>query len=273
MARQKQDSLSPFAAGRTEMSGATNTHIYRPHGLQDWTLHYTYAGLGRISSGDQHYYSPPGDILLHKPRIVSDYGIEDSQQQWTHLWSTFQMPRDWFSLLSWPEVLPGIFILHIDEAPMRQRIEHMLLDIIDLYHSPQYRRMEICLSILHTVLIYCDSITRERRSQRLDTRVQQVMQFMHDHLARPLSLQQLADESGLSVSRLSHLFREETGLTPMQYLERERIQRACNALLMSARPIAQIAEDVGISDPAYFTRIFRRQCRMTPRAWRQQSQS
>ena len=92
---------------------------------------------------------------------------------------------------------------------------------------------------------------------------------MYEHLAERLSIDDLAVVSHLSPSRYSHLFREQTGNTPMQFLERARIPRACNELRMTARAIADIAQSVGIDDPAYFTRIIRRLLQVTPRAYRQ----
>ncbi len=264
-------SLSPFAAGRTDLHGDHTRDIYREAGLQDWTLHYTYRGLGRISGRQQNYYSPVGDVLLHKPRIVSDYGIEDSHKEWTHLWATFQMPNEWFSLLTWPEILPGIYCLHIEDLEMRSLIERMLFDMIALFKGPQLNRIGICTSILHSILLCCDSINTQSNHKRLDPRIQVSMRFMHRHLDHALQVQQLADSAQLSISRYAHLFREQTGLAPLQYLERERMQRACNDLIMSAKPIAEIAEDVGIQDPAYFTRLFRRHTGTTPRNFRKRN--
>ena len=272
MARSRNSPLNaPFAAGRTDLLDHHNRDIYRPNGLPDWTLHYTFSGLGRISSPSGTYYSPPGDVLLHKPRILSDYGVEDEQLQWTHLWATFQIHDQDFDLVSWPEILPGIYCLHIDDPSMRQRIEQLMLDLIDLYQSPYHQRMEICLSMVQTILLCCDSVNTQSHEQRIDQRIRNSMQFMHDHLEHIINLDRLAEWVDLSVSRFAHLFREQTGLTPMQYLESVRIQRACSELVMSSKPIAEIGEDVGIQDPAYFTRIFRRQTGMTPRAYRKQS--
>ena len=261
---------APFAAGRTDLDSNHDRDIFRPNGLPDWTLHYTYSGLGRISSPTGTYYSPPGDVLMHKPRILSDYGIEDQHKQWTHLWATFQLLDNSFDLVTWHEILPGIYRLHIDDASMRKRIEYLLLDMIDMYLSAYPQRLEICLSMVHSILLCCDSVNTAGEKQRLDNRIRTSMQFMHDHFEQNISLERLAEWVDLSVSRLAHLFREQCGQTPMQYLEQLRIQRACSELVMSAKAIAEIGEEVGIHDPAYFTRIFKRQTGMTPRAFRKQ---
>ena len=79
---------------------------------------------------------------------------------------------------------------------------------------------------------------------------------------------QLAQAARLSPSRLAHLFRQEMGIAPMQYLEQIRIQRAQELLLVTGNPIAQVAREVGFRDPFYFNRIFRKHCEVGPRAFR-----
>ena len=78
----------------------------------------------------------------------------------------------------------------------------------------------------------------------------------------------LAIAAGLSVSRLSHLFHAQVGVTPMQYLERLRIQHARELLLMSGRSVSEVAYAVGFENPLYFSRVFRRHAATSPRAFR-----
>jgi AraC-like DNA-binding protein len=73
----------------------------------------------------------------------------------------------------------------------------------------------------------------------------------------------------LSESHFGRLFRDETGVAPMKFLRDLRIARACELLRRTHLHVAEIAYDVGYSDPAYFSRLFHRQTGTSPRAYRQ----
>ena len=74
----------------------------------------------------------------------------------------------------------------------------------------------------------------------------------------------------LSPSRLAHLFRSQTGQTPQQFVERERITRARQLLLLTSRTVAQIAGEVGYENPFYFTLRFKKHTGFSPTEWRRQ---
>jgi signal transduction histidine kinase/AraC-like DNA-binding protein len=98
--------------------------------------------------------------------------------------------------------------------------------------------------------------------------VKRGLAFIQQHYAQITSRQEIADAIGVSERYLSQLFTAELGLSPWEYLMRYRIRQARQLLLTSDLPIASIASQVGFDDPAYFSRIFRKEVGCTPRAYR-----
>ncbi|HEY8454417.1 MAG TPA: AraC family transcriptional regulator [Actinopolymorphaceae bacterium] len=100
------------------------------------------------------------------------------------------------------------------------------------------------------------------------TRLEPVLAHIADHYDRPLTLAELASVAGLSPTHLSHIFRGAVGLSPFQYLQRYRMRRARHLLQTTDLGIAEIGRRVGFTDPAYFSRVFRRLEGMTPTQYR-----
>ena len=96
-----------------------------------------------------------------------------------------------------------------------------------------------------------------------------IRKWIDRHLAEDITPAQLVAKSGYGRSRFFALFRNEIGLTPADYIVRERIARA-KELLRSRPdlPAADIARRTGFSSPSFFTLNFRRQTCQTPTAFR-----
>ena len=100
------------------------------------------------------------------------------------------------------------------------------------------------------------------------TRIDRVLDHIHQHYAERLSLPALADLAALSESGLHRLFKRHTGRAVTAYVGALRIGEACALLSGTARPIAHIAADVGYDSLANFNRQFRALKGMTPRDYR-----
>jgi AraC-like DNA-binding protein len=98
--------------------------------------------------------------------------------------------------------------------------------------------------------------------------VQKAIQYMKTDFKGALSRDQLADSVALSPGYFSIVFKEHTGLSPIRYLNKIRIDHAKILLRNSALPIRQIAEDSGFEDSFYFSRLFLKETGMTPRDYR-----
>lgn len=96
----------------------------------------------------------------------------------------------------------------------------------------------------------------------------EVIRFIHDHFDTDLSLQQLADRFRVSPSRLSRLFKEETGMNFIDYLIRFRMNKAKEWLAHTEMPIKQIAERLSYTSVQNFTRVFKQYEQLPPGEYR-----
>ncbi len=98
----------------------------------------------------------------------------------------------------------------------------------------------------------------------MDQRLQIVIALMKEELHRDISLHELASSVNLSLSRLHHLFKAETGTTPAHYLRFLRMERAKELLEFTFMSVKQIMVSVGVQDRSHFEREFKRMYGLTP---------
>ncbi len=90
----------------------------------------------------------------------------------------------------------------------------------------------------------------------------------HDESVRPLTVADLAVSAGCSADQLQRRMRRVFGISPTQYLLRERVDRAARLLAGSEEPIATVAARCGFYDQAQLTRHFGRFIGLTPAQYR-----
>jgi AraC family transcriptional regulator, arabinose operon regulatory protein len=92
----------------------------------------------------------------------------------------------------------------------------------------------------------------------MDPRITWATTELERRLAEPVTVAQLAAAVNLSPSRFAHLFRAETGVSPMRYLHTQRMRRARLLLERTFLTVKQVMGQVGCGDPSHFARDFRR---------------
>lgn len=107
----------------------------------------------------------------------------------------------------------------------------------------------------------------------MDERVRQIINLLSDDISRDFDFKALAASVNLSHSRLSHLFKDETGLTPAQYLKSLRLERARELLQGSFLRLKEVMPLVGINDESHFVRDFKKAHGLPPRRYRRHTAS
>lgn len=97
----------------------------------------------------------------------------------------------------------------------------------------------------------------------------QLIEYIDQQLAEPISLGQLAGLCALSEYHFARMFRESFGLPPHQYLLARRLAHARNLLRNTSQPLGEIALACGFASASHFTNRFRQAMKGTPGEYRQ----
>lgn len=97
------------------------------------------------------------------------------------------------------------------------------------------------------------SVDKKKQSERS---MLEAKSFLDRHLNRDISVEEVATHVGLSTSYFSLLFKQTFGETFIEYVTRERMERAKKLLTESGKSVAQIAREVGYAERRYFTKVF-----------------
>lgn len=112
---------------------------------------------------------------------------------------------------------------------------------------------------------------REHARGARDARIRQALERMRACYAEDLSVDELAKGAGMSRFHFSRLFRDEVGDAPYKHLLRIRVARAAELLRKGRHTVTEAAFAVGFQDMSRFSRMFRAELGVNPRAYRARS--
>lgn len=99
-------------------------------------------------------------------------------------------------------------------------------------------------------------------------RLRRVLEYIEANIARHMRLAELADIAALSPYHFARAFRTATGVPPMRFVWRRRVERAKWLMQKSDLPLALISFECGFSSQSHFTSVFKRETGVTPSQYR-----
>jgi AraC-like DNA-binding protein len=88
------------------------------------------------------------------------------------------------------------------------------------------------------------------------------------HPAETISIEKLAELAELNPFHFSRVFKQATGMSPLQFVTRERMLQAQRLIRETSRSLIEIALEVGYTSPSHFAQVFRRMVGLTPTEFR-----
>lgn len=107
-------------------------------------------------------------------------------------------------------------------------------------------------------------------SRSLGQLVADVQRYIRENCGCPLMISEVADRFYISKYYLTHLFKEQTGMSPRRFLTFTRLSKAYNLLHEADMKISEISEICGFTSPSDMTKKFREQYGLTPMQFRQE---
>ncbi|MDF2724152.1 MAG: AraC family transcriptional regulator [Paenibacillus sp.] len=117
-------------------------------------------------------------------------------------------------------------------------------------------------------LAMLQKIARSRSFSRSEQVSNQTINYLYTHLDQPFRLDDMARELNFTVDYLSKCLKKHTGLTPLQYLNHIRMEKAITLLGHSSLTLQEISIASGIPDYNYFFRLFRKHTGVPPAQFR-----
>ena len=152
----------------------------------------------------------------------------------------------------------GVHPYYLDEASSEfaNRIEQLSNEI------------EVAELMTEMAKAYC-RLVRKQNMKNYSALVQKAVVYIEGDLAGSLSLRVLAQDLNVNASYLSALFKKETGQTVTDYILQRRMELAAQLLKSTRLQVQTVAQNCGIVDVHYFTKLFKRHTGRTPREFRQ----
>ncbi len=174
-----------------------------------------------------------------------------------------------------------VLLFDLDSLPIEQIVTalYILDQTPDLYQDSCNKLANVMLDLVYTKIqnqaesdIPSKSVRKASSSQSSRDFIRDVTKYMDEHFNEPITLQQMEEEFHISRCYFSHLFKRETGISPMKYVIRRRIGESQNMLMNSDLKISEIGSLVGFEDNCHFSSSFKKYVGLTPSEYRQNFQ-
>lgn len=234
----------------------------RPDGRLDYQLLYVYCGTGHYLFSDGWKAMEAGSLILYRPGEPQGYCY-------------------------YAEETPEIYWIHFTGSEVESELAHYQIRTGMIGKSPELRNFfdeiisELQLKNLHfSDFINCDFkrllvlIARTRNHYLCPSHnnfsVNRLILHLNRTYMEPWTIRSMADFCNISPDYLAHLFKDNTNVSPMRYLNQIRVEKAEELLSVTDLQIQEIATLVGYPDSLYFSRTFKKLIGEAPLAYRKQ---
>lgn len=226
---------------------------------------YTVDGEGVFETEHESFRVGPGRAFLTEIPGRHRYYHPGESQPWEFYFLLFR-PQP--VLPVWEEIqtkLGPAPVIDTGSIPIR-----MLRDIFLEAHSGRITDPYIASSLLYQFIMELGRLAASgpRHEAEWPTAVRDSVKFIEAHYHAMIGQEELAERLGLSKFHLLRTFAKYVGVTPNEYLNRVRIERAVDLLRTTDRSIETIASEVGYSTGSYFIKVFHKLTGQTPGAFR-----
>jgi len=227
---------------------------------------------GEVLIGKRNFKFRNGDLTITPPGVVSAYDLPEGGTHWCIKFEPVCLGKEQ-SVLRLP--------LHLPALGAAAHFGERLRAITDTLRPRSSRKRETELASvsagvqLQEVLLLLARYRTGREidqpsNRRSDMVLDGIREEMELHFQSPLKVASLVASSGLSRNFFAARFRQRFGMTAGTYLLHLRMEMAKNLLLSTTQSVKEVAYEIGIPDPNYFNKQFRRVVGVSPTLYRAQ---
>jgi len=239
----------------------------RLHGADQHILIYCHEGRGEVTIKKSSFTIEAGDFFAVPIKTAHTYAADESNP-WTIYWIHFKgaISDSLVDLLY--KKANGYKGFIRDNEQSISLFNEMYNQLERGYSIDNLIYSNMCLGHFITTMIYNDRYDTRGKLNRKDV-IDNAVDFLSKNISEMLPLDKMAAAVNLSPSHFSYLFKKKTGFSPIEYFNHLKVQKACQYLLFTDLRVREIALELGIEDPYYFTRMFTKVMGMSPNNYRE----
>jgi AraC-like DNA-binding protein len=226
-----------------------------------WRFYYNYEAGGSVAIDGATTELTPDKVYLIPPFTHMTASCRGNPLQFfIHFgtWRNLTLPPQGIYQFPYSEDFRTMIRACFSDAPGRERSPDRSLGCLD-----------IAVRALRQLRVAYPQAHHDRSA--IDPRLEEALQILWDSLGKDLSGAELAERFGMSADGFIRLFKRGIGLSPMAYQKRQRLYGAAQQLLSTDLPIDLIAEQSGYQDRFAFSKAFKGQFGIPPKAFKTQA--
>ncbi len=143
-------------------------------------------------------------------------------------------------------------------------IRQLFRKCFDTYSAFSSYKELLLSTILKEILIRVFEYSEGNKKEILSLRMNKMLYYIKKNYNKNITRKKISERFNLAPEYINALFKQELGITPTQYLHRERINRAYIFLSQEKLSVKEVAEKVGFYDQAHFSRTFKKILNISP---------
>ncbi len=221
-------------------------------------------GEGCIHCNNTTYYPSAGDLVFIPKKSLTGYSSSPTntyRKYWCHFDAdVLSIPLGQY--MSFP------LVISVEDT---STFENIFTQLIKFHHSDNMldllKAKSLLFELIYMYLLNCQSrlLPKDSASNSVMYRLEQ---YIDDNLHKKITLSELAQHVHLNPNYLCTLFASTFGLTPIEYINAKKLNRAQCLLRDNENTIEEIAYQLGFSSPYYFSSVFKKRMGVSPSQFR-----
>lgn len=244
---------------------AENHFRERENGANEFVFIYCVEGEGWLELNGKHRTVRPNQFFLLPEGKTHRYGAS-KEKPWSIYWMHFDgtMAKD-------------LFIRHeknrnaSDTIPFKSERIRLFDQMYKIFQSnyvePSLEYANILALSFVISFVYGD-VDQSNDAHARNHLVDSIIEYLTDNLDKSFTSQDIADEFNFSTSYLFSIFKKRTGYAIIHFFNLKKTQKACEYLKYTNMSVKEISFSMGFQDPLYFSRLFKKNMGMSPRAYK-----
>ncbi|RNF71347.1 AraC family transcriptional regulator [Marinomonas rhizomae] len=249
------------------LEASMNDFSYGTHAHEEFSFGVTLSGRQDFFALGEHHKSHSGNVIVFNPEDAHDghSGTDDT----LHYKMLYVHPDQLSPMLNSAGVRHSKHYRIEQTVQNNPALRHHIIRLANLVES----KAASGLAYSSALFEFAECLARQKGLQiepkrsTKDPVFERVRDYLHEHVSDDVSLDELSQIAHMSKYHLLRCFRDYFGMTPHQYWQNYRINRAKEALSMGM-PLTDVALTFGFSDVSYFNRRFKPMFGLTPHQFR-----